>query len=62
MCISYMHMCFIIDLGIDGYTYPPCVSNELDQYLSEPLFAQNKCKIDAPAGGEKFSTVALVVM
>ena len=62
MCISYMHMCFIIDLGIDGYTYPPCVSNELDQYLSEPLFAQNKCKIDAPAGGEIFSTVALVVM
>ena len=25
------------------------VSSELDQYLSEPLFAQNYCKIDAPA-------------
>ena len=32
--------------------YPPCVSNALDQYLSEPVFAQN----------EKFSTVALIVM
>ena len=52
MRFSYMHMSFIIDLGIDGCIYPPCVSNELDQYLSEPLFSQ--CKIDAPAGGENF--------
>ena len=42
--------------------YPPCVSNALDQYLSEPVFAQNQCKIDAPVGDEKFSTVALIVM
>ena len=55
-------MCFIIDLGIDGCIYPPCVSNELDQYLSEPLFAQNLCIIDAPEGGEIFSTVALIFM
>ena len=46
-----MHMCFIIDLGIDGCIYPLCASNELDQYLSEPLFAQNECKINAPVGG-----------
>ena len=42
--------------------YPPCVSNALNQYLSEPVFAQNQSKIDAPAGGENFSTVALIVM
>ena len=38
------------------------VSNALDQYLSEPLFAQNQCKIDAHAGGEFFSKVTLIVM
>ena len=42
--------------------YPPCVSNVLDQYLSEPVFSQNQCKIDAPVGVENFSTVALIVM
>ena len=42
MCFSYMHiLCFIKDVGIDGCIHPPCVSNELDQYLSEPLYAQN---------------------
>ena len=42
MHFSYMLMlCFIIDLNIDGCIYPPYVSNELDQYLSESLFAQN---------------------
>ena len=34
--------------------YPPCVSNVLDQYLSEPVFAQNQCKIDAPVVGKIF--------
>ena len=62
MCFSYMHMCFIIDLGTDGCIYPPCISNELDPYLIEPLFVQNECKIDAPVGGELFSTVALIAM
>ena len=38
--------------------YPPCVSNALDQYLSEPVFAQNQCKIEA----ENLSTEALIVM
>ena len=57
MRFSYMHTCFIIDLGIDGCIYPPCVSNELDQ-----LFAQNECKINAPVGGGQFSTVALIIM
>ena len=34
MCFSYMHiLCFIKDVGIDGCIHPPCVSNELDQYL-----------------------------
>ena len=37
-----MHvLCFIKDVGIDGCIHHPCVSNELDQYLSEPLYAQN---------------------
>ena len=62
MRFSYMHMCFITDLGIDGCIYSPCVSNELDPYLSEPLFVQNYFIIDAPVGGEIFSTVALIVM
>ena len=32
-----MHvLCFIIDLGTDGCIHSPCVSNELDQYLSQP--------------------------
>ena len=62
MHFSKMHMCFIIDRGIGGCIYPPCVSNELDQYLSEPLFAQNQCKIDAPVGSEKISTVARTAM
>ena len=63
MHFSYMLMlCFIIDLGIDGCIYPPCVSNALDQYLSEPLFGQNQYKIDAPVGAENFSTVAPIVM
>ena len=57
MHFSHMHMCFIIDLGIDGCIYPPCVSNELD-----PSFAQNEYKINALVGGGKFSTVALIVM
>ena len=42
--------------------YILCVSNELDPYLSDPLFAKNYCKIDGPEGGEHFSTVALIVM
>ena len=42
--------------------YPHCVSNALDQYPSEPVFAQNPCTIDAPVGGDNFSTVALIVM
>ena len=60
MCFSYMHMlCFIIDLGIDGCIHPPCVSNELDQYLSEQFFCTGlKCKIR----GKKLSIAALIVI
>ena len=32
----------------------PVFKIESDRYLSEPLFAQNKCKTNAPAGGEYF--------
>ena len=55
MCFSYMHiLCFIKDVGIDGCIHHPCVSNELDQYLSEPLYAQN--------ASLNFSTVAPMVI
>ena len=39
------------------------VSNELDQYLSEPLFARNQSvKLMAPGGANFFSIVALIVI
>ena len=43
--------------------YIPRVSNELDQYLSEPSYAQNaSLKFNAPVGVEFFSTVAPIVI
>ena len=60
--LIHAHVVFHYRSSIDGCIYPPFVSNELDQYLSEPLFAQISCKIDAPVGGEIFSTVALIVI
>ena len=55
MCFSYMHMlCFIKDVGIDGCIHHPCVSSELDQYLSEPLYAQNASLKLMPPQGAKF--------
>ena len=41
-------------MGANIYPQAPCVSNALDQYLIEPVFAQNQCKIDAPVGGKFF--------
>ena len=55
-----MHvLCFIIDLGTDGCIHAPCVSNELRPIFKSALICiEFQCKIDAPVGGEHFSTVA----
>ena len=63
MCFSYMHILYFIkEVDIGGCINHPCFKSVRPIFKCTIICTECKLKIDAPVGGEFFSTVAPIVI